>query len=52
MSQIVSVQFRGDPLLAVQRDDGVFVAVNPICKAIGVRPEKQAQRIKETAKFN
>ena len=46
MSTIVSVQFHGNPLLAVQRDDGVFVAINPICRAMGVRPEKQAQRIK------
>lgn len=43
--KIVTVDFRNDTLLATERDDGVFVAVTPICKSLGLSPEKQRQRI-------
>lgn len=46
MGKIVTVDFRNDTLFAVERDDGVFIAVNPICRSLGLRPEKQVERIK------
>ncbi len=46
MSNIITVDFRNDTLFAVERDDGVLVAVTPICKSLGLHPEKQRERIK------
>lgn len=45
MGHIVTVEFHGDTLLAVQRGDAVFVAITPICKALGVDAKKQRERI-------
>ncbi|MRN76835.1 MULTISPECIES: phage antirepressor N-terminal domain-containing protein [unclassified Brucella] len=36
MSKIITVDFRNDTLFAVERDDGVFVAVKPICDTLGL----------------
>ena len=49
MANIVTVDFRSDTLFAVERDDGVFVAITPICDRLGIRPEKQRERIKRDA---
>lgn len=46
MANIVTVDFRSDTLVAVERDDGVFVAVKPICDTLGVNWNKQLLRIK------
>jgi hypothetical protein len=46
MGQIITVDFRNDTLFAVERDDGVFVAVKPICESIGIEWRKQQERIK------
>lgn len=43
---VVHVPFNGDMLIAVQGDDGVFVAVKPICERLGLRWENQLRRIK------
>ena len=45
MGKIVTVDFRSDTLFAVERDDGVFVAVTPICVSLGLAPNKQRERI-------
>jgi len=47
MGNIVTVNFRNDTLFAVERDDGVYVAVKPICESLGLGWGSQAQRIKE-----
>lgn len=47
MSNIVTVDFRNDTLFAVERDDGVFVAITPICVALGLDAQKQRKRIQE-----
>lgn len=45
MGKIITVDFRSDTLFAVERDDGVFVAVTPICQALGLSANKQRERI-------
>lgn len=45
-AKIITVDFRQDTLFAVERDDGVFVAVKPICDALGVAWQKQLERLK------
>ncbi|MEN3239019.1 phage antirepressor N-terminal domain-containing protein [Methylobacterium ajmalii] len=45
MSALVTVDFRGDTLFAVERDDGVFVAIKPICDRLGLAWHKQRERI-------
>lgn len=49
MANIVTVDFRSDTLVAVERDDGVFVAIKPICETLGVNWNKQLERIKRDA---
>ncbi len=46
MGQIITVNFRSDTLFAVERDDGVFVAVKPISDALGLAWNKQLERLK------
>mgnify|MGYP001091934642 CR=1 FL=1 len=45
MGEIVSVNFRGDELYGFKQDDGVFVALKPICEAMGLAWEGQRQRV-------
>lgn len=47
MGQIITVNFRNDTLFAVERDDGVFVAVKPICDSFPVAWQSQHQRLKD-----
>lgn len=42
---MITVEFRNDTIFAVERDDGIFVAVTPICNALGVSANKQRERI-------
>lgn len=49
MGKIVTVDFRNDTLFAVERDDGVFVAVTPICASLGLDAQKQRKRIMDDA---
>lgn len=44
---LITVNFRQDTLFAVERDDGVFVAVKPMCDSLGVDWKSQYQRIKD-----
>lgn len=45
--KIVTVDFRNDTLFAVERDDGVFVAVKPICDSLGLVWRAQWKRLTE-----
>ncbi len=47
MGNIVTVNFRNDTLFAVERDDGVYVAVKPICDTLGIAWQSQHQRLKD-----
>ena len=40
------MEFRQDNLFAVERDDGVFVAMKPICDSLGLAWNKQLERLK------
>jgi hypothetical protein len=44
-STLALVEFHGDTLLAFQTPDGVFVAVNPICRSLGISARSQQRRI-------
>lgn len=44
---LVTVNFRQDTLFAVERDDGVFVAVKPMCDSLGLNWSGQLQRLRE-----
>lgn len=46
MNAIVTVDFRNDTLFAVERDDGVYVAIKPICDTLGIAWQKQLERMK------
>lgn len=46
MSNIITINFRSDTLFAVERDDGVFVAVKPICDTLGIEWRKQQERLR------
>lgn len=47
MGNIVTIHFRQDTLFAVERDDGVFVAVKPICDSLGVAWVPQLRKLKD-----
>ena len=46
MGKIITVDFRNDTLFAVERDDGVYVAVKPISDTLGLAWNKQLERLK------
>lgn len=46
MGSLTTVQFRGDTLFAIERNDGVFVAVKPINDRLGLVWSNQHRRIK------
>lgn len=52
MGKIITVDFRQDTLFAVERDDGVFVAIKPICDAMGLVWRAQWKRLQEDAIFS
>ncbi len=45
-SSIVVVPFRTDQLITIQREDGIYVAIRPICERCGIDWSSQLQRIK------
>ena len=47
MGKIITVDFRNDTLFATERDDGVFVALKPICDALGLNWPAQFSRLRE-----
>jgi len=49
MGKIVTVDFRNDTLFAVERDDGVFVALKPIVASMGLDWKAQHRRVSEDA---
>lgn len=46
MGEIVTVNFRGDELYGFKQDDGVFVALKPIARALGLDWSAQLKRVK------
>lgn len=44
--KIVTIDFRSDTLVAVEQDDGVYVALRPICESIGIDWSGQLQRVR------
>ena len=46
MNNLTTVDFHSDTLFAVERDDGVFVAIKPISDTLGLAWNKQLERIK------
>lgn len=46
MGQVVTVNFRGDQLYGFEDDDGVFVALKPIVRALGLDWSAQLKRVK------
>lgn len=47
MGQLITVEFRQDTLFAVQRDDGVFVAIKPIVQSLGLDWKAQHRRLSD-----
>lgn len=45
MGKIVTVDFRNDTLFAVERDDGVFIALKPISDTLGLKWSGQHDRL-------
>lgn len=46
MGKLITVDFRNDTIFAVERDDGIFVAIKPICETLGIKWSAQHERIK------
>lgn len=46
-AKIITVDFRQDTLFAIERDDGVFVAIKPICDAMGIDWKSQRRRLED-----
>lgn len=46
MTRLTTVPFGDDTLFGLQDHDAVYVAVTPICEALGLAPQKQQERIK------
>lgn len=49
MGKIITVDFRNDTLFAVERDDGVFVALKPIVQSMGLDWKAQHRRVSDDA---
>lgn len=49
MPNLVQVPFHGDTLWALQEGDRAWVAIKPICEALGIAWNKQLERIKRDA---
>lgn len=47
MGKIITVDFRSDTLFAVERDDGVFVAIKPIVQSLGLDWKAQHRRVSD-----
>lgn len=45
-TQVVTVEFHGQPMIAVKNGDEIYVAMKPITEAIGLQWEAQLKRIK------
>ncbi len=47
MLNVITIAFRTDTLFAIRREDGVFVAVKPICDALGLAWRSQWKRLRD-----
>lgn len=45
MGKVITVDFREDTIFAIQRDDGVFVALKPISDSLGLKWHGQFERL-------
>lgn len=48
-ARITTIDFHRDTLFAVEQQDGVSVAIKPICDTLGIAWNKQLERIKRDA---
>ena len=42
---LITVDFHGDAIFAVERFDGVYVALKPVCEALGIDPKSQRAKV-------
>jgi hypothetical protein len=42
---IITVPFQGDTLIAVDRGDGIYIAIRPICERLGLDWSAQFRRV-------
>jgi ribosome-associated translation inhibitor RaiA len=49
LSKIIPVEFHGDTLVAVEHAEDMYVAIRPICDAIGIHADRQKERIQRDA---
>lgn len=45
MGKLTTIDFHSDTIFAVEREDGVFVAITPICASLGLDAKRQRDRI-------
>lgn len=45
MGKIITVNFRGDELYGFENDEGIFVALKPICDGMGIQWNAQRERL-------
>ncbi|WP_054953054.1 phage antirepressor N-terminal domain-containing protein [Flaviflexus massiliensis] len=46
MSHLTAVPFHGTNIHAIKNDDGIHVAVRPICESLGIQADAQVKRLK------
>jgi len=46
---IIAVPFQNDTLIAIEREDGIYIAIRPICERLGLNWSGQFLRIKRHA---
>jgi len=52
MTELVQIEFHGDPLWATRQDGEVFVAMRPVCEGIGLAWNSQFERIHRDSVLN
>lgn len=45
MSRLTTVNFKNDTLFAIESEEGIHVAIKPICDSLGIEWRKQRERI-------
>lgn len=49
MNKLTTINFHGDTLFTVESDGAIYVAIKPICEALGIAPQKQIERLRRDA---
>jgi antirepressor protein len=52
MGKLTTIDFHNDTIFAMERDDGVFVAIAPICRSLGLDVRSQRDRIQRDQILN